>query len=125
MRYRFLYKFQNDLPIYDLHDGKFLLIMLQNSHCARIYHAFLLCRYLKGKSTLEGATYHMWTKQEYIKYVKKSKDQYGRRESINKVKRRNQMKEYDLDAHQKWADQKNRGISHLGVVLEDYGITSD
>ena len=34
------------------------------------------------------------------------------------------MKEYNLDAHQVWVDHKNKGVSHFGVVPEDYDITS-
>ena len=80
MQFRFNYHTHNNLPMYDLGDAKLIYLILQHSHWQCLYHAFLLCGCLKGASVLEGSTCTMWMKEQYISYVKKSEDQWARRD---------------------------------------------
>ena len=56
--------------------------------------------------------------------MKLSKEQWENRAKLSEVRRKNNIKEYDLATHRDWVDQKNMGISHFGAIPLDYKISN-
>lgn len=93
---------------YDVHDGKLLYLMAQHSMWNRKNHPFLMCKCTRGRQNFdESHKCSMWSDEEYVEKWNISKTKWDIQTS--------NTQDWSTKKHKEWCDERNYGITHLGI----------
>lgn len=97
---------------YDMHDGKMLYILTQNSLFNRTHSPFLLCKCQRGDTVCDSdRSCQLITHKDYLDLILRSMRRWQNKSAKLKV----EGKVYHVRDRRKWVAEKNSGICHLGI----------
>lgn len=100
------------ITFYDIHDGKMLYLLTGHAQWNRRNSPFLLCSCKKGEA-LNNLERHSCIKilhTEQVDLFERSRRRWEAKTSTSPS--------YDLKKHLDWVDERNKGVSHLGMHPE-------
>jgi len=100
--------------LYDMHDGKLLYLLSQHSMWNRKNHPFLLCKCKRNSNFSHDCS--MWKDEEYAEKWAVSQHKWEVMESL--------PQEWSVDKHRNWCDEKNFGITHFGIEPKNLPVSS-